>query len=219
MIRVAGLQFTKGEFSLRDVDFRIDSGRYGVLRGATGSGKSSILEVICGLTPPDTGRIELTGRDVTALRPAERNIGYVPQDGALFTHLSVRRHLGFALEIRRWDAKDRRRRVDELAELLGVGRLLDRGVRNLSGGERQRVALGRALAFRPPVLLLDEPLSAIDEESRSPIYELLKEIQKHENVTVLHVTHSSEEARILGDIMMKIDCGRVVTVDSEGKKQ
>ena len=213
MIRVEGLHLNKGEFVLRDIGFSIADGCYGVLRGATGSGKSSLLEAICGLTQPSAGRIEVTGRDVTMLRPAERNIGYVPQDGALFSHLSVRRHLSFALEIRRWESQTKKQRVDELAELLGVARLLDRDTKHLSGGERQRVALGRALAFRPPVLLLDEPLSALDEDSREPIHELLKEIQKREKVTVLHVTHSSEEARLLGDVLLKIDCGRVVTLE------
>ncbi len=213
MIRVKGLHLQKGEFELRDIGFSIADGQYGVLRGATGSGKSSVLEAICGLSRPAAGRIEVIGRDVTDLRPAERNIGYVPQDGALFAHLSVRRHLSFALEIRRWEPKTQRERVDELANLLGVDRLLDRDTKHLSGGERQRVALGRALAFRPPVLLLDEPLSALDEDSREPIYRLLKEIQKREKVTVLHVTHSSEEARLLGDILLKIDRGRVVTLE------
>src|SRR5215203_3589521 len=117
--------------------------------GRTGCGKTTLLEAICGLKPVRAGRVLLLGRDVTDLPPADRGVGYVPQDLALFPTMTVREHLGFALEVRRWDMTAAARRVEELTALLGIGHLLERKPPGLSGGEAQRVALGRALSFRP----------------------------------------------------------------------
>ena len=128
--------------------------------GKTGSGKTTLLEALCGFKRIVSGSIQLDGRDVTALSPADRGIGYVPQDLALFQTMTVRQHLAFAQKIRSCDRAAIDRRVAELAELLGLTRLLERRPAGLSGGESQRVALGRALSFYPRVLLLDEPLSA-----------------------------------------------------------
>src|SRR5207248_5678684 len=130
---------------------------------------------------------------------ADRGVGYVPQDLALFPTLTVREHLEFALRIRRATAETIKHRVREFTELLGIGHLLDRLPRGLSGGESQRVALGRALTFHPRVLLLDEPLSALDEETRQEMYSLLKRVQKKTGVTTLHVTHSKAEARAMAE--------------------
>ena len=179
MIRLRGLAVQAGEFRLNGIGLEIPTGQYGVLMGRTGSGKTTILEAICGLRRVLGGSIELMGRDVTGLPPAERGIGYVPQDRALFQTMTVRQHLAFALKIRRWarDAMDQR--VHELAELLGIGALLHRKPPGLSGGESQRVALGRALAFRPDILCLDEPLSALDDETRLEMYDLLETVQDH----------------------------------------
>jgi ABC-type sugar transport system ATPase subunit len=177
--------------------------------GKTGSGKSTLLEAIAGLKPVEGGAVELTGRDVTRLRPADRGVGYVPQDLALFPTLTVREHLAFALVVRRWDRTAIDRRVAELSDLLGLGSLLDRGPQGLSGGESQRVALGRALSFRPRVLLLDEPLSALDEETREEAYDLLRTVHRETGVTALHVTHSLTEAKKLGDCILRLKDGRV----------
>jgi molybdate/tungstate transport system ATP-binding protein len=209
MIELAGVGVVSGSFSLAEVSFRVPAGAYAVLMGRTGSGKTTILEAICGLKDVVGGKILLAGRDVTRLKPAEREIGLVPQDGALFRSMTVREHLEFALEIRGWSAADCKRRVDELAAMVGVESLLSRGVVGLSGGERQRVALGRALSFRPAILCLDEPLSALDDESRQEIIELLKRVQRETGVTTLHVTHNRSEAERLADVWLRLEDGAV----------
>ncbi|MCZ7647120.1 MAG: ATP-binding cassette domain-containing protein [Planctomycetota bacterium] len=213
MIAIERLCLKFGAFELKDVSFRLERGAYGVLMGKTGTGKTSLLEAVCGLRPALSGRIELDGRDVSKLRPAERGVGYVPQDGALFPSMTVREHLGFALELRRRARDTIARRVDELAGLLGIAHLLDRSPAGLSGGEQQRVALGRALAFQPAVLCLDEPLSALDEDTRDELCELLKSVQAATGVTALHVTHSSYEARRMADKLLLLQDGRLVESD------
>ena len=180
-----------------------------MLMGETGSGKTTLLEAVAGLKPILDGRILLGDRDVTHLKPAERDIGYVPQDGALFSTMSVEQQLGFALAIRRFSRAQIKRRVEELAELLHIQHLLNRSIHGLSGGERQRVALGRALSFRPATLLLDEPLSALDDATRERMYVLLKDIQEQTGVTTLHVTHSLDEAASLADCLFRIEGGKV----------
>jgi ABC-type sugar transport system ATPase subunit len=207
VIAVEGLSLRAGAFAVEGVSFAIATGEYAVLMGRTGCGKTTLLEAICGLKPVRGGRIRLLGRDVTDLPPADRGVGYVPQDLALFPTMTVRDHLGFALEVRRWEARAAASRIEELTELLGIGRLLDRRPPGLSGGEAQRVALGRALAFRPAVLLLDEPLSALDEDTRAGMYGMLRSVQRQTGVTTLHVTHSRAEARALADRLFLFDKG------------
>ncbi len=212
MIAVENLSVHAGEFRLQNVSLTIPSGAYGVLMGKTGSGKTTLLETILGLRSVESGRVLIDGDEVTSLDPAVRGIGYVPQDGALFSHMSVRDHLGFALYIRRAPKDQLNRRVQELAELLDITSLLDRRPKGLSGGERQRVALGRALSFRPRVLCLDEPLSALDSETRRQMCELLKDVQHRTGVTTLHVTHNLDEAQNLADILLRIEAGQVQTM-------
>jgi molybdate transport system ATP-binding protein/molybdate/tungstate transport system ATP-binding protein len=178
--------------------------------GRTGCGKTTLLEACCGLRPISGGTVTLAGRDVTHLAVAERVVGYVPQDLALFPSLTVRQHLSLALEVRRIPAGVIVKRVAELADLLGVTHLLDRYPLGLSGGEAQRVALGRALSFRPPVLLLDEPLSALDEETHGHFLDLLRSVQTRFGTTVLHVTHNLAEADALADRVFRLD-GGVIT--------
>lgn len=210
MIAVENLCIQQGAFRLDNVSLEIPNGAYGVLMGRTASGKTTILEAVCGLRPISAGRIRLSTGDVTWLRPAQRGVGYVPQDGVLFPTMSVEEHLAFALRIRRWPAGRIRRRVAELAAMLGIEPLLGRQPSGLSGGERQRVALGRALAFRPDVLCLDEPLSALDEQTREQMYGLLAEVRRQRSVTVLHVTHSSKEAQRLADTLLSLRDGKIV---------
>jgi ABC-type sugar transport system ATPase subunit len=211
VISVEGLSVRAGDFTLHDVSFSVAQGEYAVLMGKTGSGKTTLLEAVAGLKPITAGRVVLHDRDVTRRRPAERNLGYVPQDGALFTRMSVRDHLAFALVIRRWTSQEIATRVVELARILEIDHLLGRTPRGLSGGERQRVALGRALSFRPPILCLDEPLTALDDVTRKQMYVLLSQIRRDMGVTTLHVTHSLEEAGHLADVIYRIENGSVVS--------
>jgi ABC-type sugar transport system ATPase subunit len=209
MILLDRLTIRQGAFSLEDVSLSVPAGAYGVLMGKTGSGKTTLLEAICGLRPVAAGRIRLMGRDVTRWRPAARGVGYVPQDMSLFRTLSVRDHLAFALVVRGWDRAAIAARVGELAELLGIGHLLARRPQGLSGGESQRVALGRALAMRPEVLLFDEPLSALDDDTRHEMYDLIRAVRKQMTVTVLHVTHNRAEAESLADCWFELRDGAV----------
>ena len=209
MIIIEKLTAHSGQFTLKDASFVVPTGTYGMLMGRTGSGKTTILEAIAGLKRVSGGRILLGGHDVTGLKPAERNIGYVPQDGALFSTMTVRQHLSFALDIRRVARQQIDDRVADLAELLEIENLLHRLPRGLSGGEKQRVAIGRALAFRPSTLLLDEPLSALDDDTRNQLYSLLKHVQEHTRVTTLHVTHHMQDVVRLADKLFRIEDGVV----------
>lgn len=212
MIAVQGVCLEQGEFHLRDLSFAIDEGAYAVLMGHSGCGKTTILEFLCGLRPITAGQIFLSGIDVTRLQPAERGIGYVPQDRALFPNYLVRDQLAFSLLLRKFNQNSIARRVDELAALLGITHLLDRMPDGLSGGEAQRVALGRALACRPSVLCLDEPLSALDEDLHDEMCELLIDVHRHTKVTVLHITHSGWEAKRLGQIILRMESGTLTPI-------
>lgn len=207
MIAVHNLVLRQGAFSLAGISFAVPTGSYGILMGKTGCGKSSILEAIAGLRPIVDGRIILGSRDVANLAPAERGIGYVPQDAALFSTMTIRDHLAFALIIRKVAPAEIDERVRELADWLGIAHLLGRRPAGLSGGEAQRVALGRALSFRPRYLLMDEPLSSLDESTRGLMVGLLQDIRKQGEVTILHVTHSSHEAGLLGDVRFQLEDG------------
>lgn len=212
MIAVENLSVAAGAFRLDGVSFEIPAGRYGVLMGKTGCGKTTILETICGLKPAASGSIRLMGDDVTGAKPAERNIGFVPQDGALFMTMNVRENVGFALRVRGWKRDRIDARVEELAELLAVTHLLGRMPTGLSGGEQQRVALGRALACHPGILCLDEPLSALDDDTRKSMIGLLKDVQRKTGVTALHITHNRVEAEQLADTFMRIEDGKLAVL-------
>ena len=215
MIAVEGLSIRQGAFALDGLSFTVPAGAYAVLMGPTGGGKTTVLETIAGLRRPTAGRVVLAGRDVTALPPAARNVGYVPQDGVLFPTMTVRENLAFALSVRKVSRKESDARVTELADQLGLTALLPRRAVGLSGGEAQRVALGRALAFRPPVLLLDEPLNAVDEVTHDRLVSLLRTVRDRGETTVLHVTHSRAEADLLGAILLRFEGGRVTADDSK----
>jgi molybdate/tungstate transport system ATP-binding protein len=209
VIAVHDLTIRQGRFALEGVSLTVPAGKYGVLMGRTGCGKTSILEAVAGLRKVAAGQVVLGDADVTGLPPAARGVGYVPQDAALFPTLTVRQHLAFALEVRRRPRAEIDSRIAELAGWLGIAQLLDRRPAGLSGGEAQRVALGRALAFRPQYLLMDEPLSSLDEAMRDSLVDLFKTIRQEGGVTVLHVTHSRPEAEALADVLFRIEGGKV----------
>lgn len=195
------------DFSLQDVSLTIPSNTYAVLMGSTGCGKTSLLEILCGLRQPCHGHIFLDDLEVTHLEPRERRIGYVPQDLALFPGRLVKDQIGFALQMRGLLDDSL---IQQLAEDLSIAHILKRLPDQLSGGEKQRVALARALAAQPRVLLLDEPLSALDEATRDEAMTLLRTLQSKHSLTVLHVTHSRSEAEALGQLRLKLDHGQII---------
>ncbi len=213
MLQLEHLDVRAGAFALHDISLEVPLGDYAILMGNTGSGKTTLLEAICGLRPVAAGTVRVADQDIDGLPPRARGIGYLPQDLALFSTMNVREHLGFALAIRRTPESQIVRRVTELANLLGLTALLERMPAHLSGGEKQRVALGRALAARPSVLLLDEPFSALDDQTRETMYALMQTVQKATGATVLHVTHSHHEACALGDHVFMLSAGRITRLD------
>ncbi len=195
-----------GNFRL-NVDFEMGRG-YCVLLGPTGAGKSVFLEVIAGIIRPDSGEVRLNGVDITSLPPEKRGIGFVPQDYALFPHLNVYKNIAYGL--RKVVKDEKERRVREIAEKLGIAHLLDRKPARLSGGERQRVALARALVIQPKLLLLDEPLSAVDLRTKGVLMDELRFVQREFEVPVLHVTHDLVEAVMLADEVAVMLNGKIV---------
>ncbi|WP_022660985.1 ABC transporter ATP-binding protein [Paucidesulfovibrio longus] len=207
MIVLENLDVELPGFALRGVSLSVAEREFFALLGPTGAGKSVLLETVAGLLPVRRGRVRLDGRDITRLPPERRGLGMVYQDNALFPHLSVRRNIAFGLRHHRGARPER---VGELAELLGIAHLLPRSLHGLSGGERQRVALARALAVEPRVLLLDEPLSALDPNSRHGVKRMLKDLHRETGITFMMVTHDFDEALFLADRAAVIRGGRVV---------
>lgn len=199
MIKLAGLLNRFPGFSLGPIDLHIAAGEFFVLLGPTGSGKTVILESIAGLKRPDSGNIILDGHDVTSIPPEKRYVGIVYQDQSLFPHLSVQENIVFGLRYQRQRMKSNSKGLEAIIETLGLNTHLNKSTRDLSGGERQRVALARALAIEPRVLLLDEPLSALDPSFRGEIQQLLKQLHTSLDTTFVMVTHDFNEAYYLAD--------------------
>ncbi len=196
MLRVEGIGKDLNDFALSDVSFDVEDGDYFVLLGASGVGKTVVLELLAGLTMPDTGTIAWDGEDITFERIQHRRMGLVYQDQALFPHMTVHQNIAFGLRPRKMKAAEVRDVVRELARNVNVSHLLHRYPGTLSGGESQRVALARTLATKPRCLLLDEPLSSLDTQSRSELQALLRSLHR-EGHTVIHVTHEYKEAMAL----------------------
>ena len=211
------LSLTVGEFTLENVSFEIPTRAYCALMGKTGCGKTTVLEAICGLRSVSAGSIRLMSREVAGLPPAARGIGFVPQDGALFSTMTVEENLGFSLAVRGRPKEVVSERVGQLADLLGISDLLGRRIQGLSGGEKQRVALGRALAFEPGILCLDEPLSALDDDTKEDLIDLLGKVREETGVTTLHITHSLREARSLCDMLLVMEDSGVRELPLEGE--
>ncbi len=204
MVEGINISIKQGAFELKNLDFLIQTGEYACLVGLTGSGKTTILEAVCGLKPIRAGELILDGKNISFLKPAERNIGFVPQDGALFETMTVAENMEFALKIRKWSNGDRKNRVNQLADLLSIRHLINRRPLNLSGGEKQRVALARAISFYPSVICLDEPLSALDDKTKMEMFQLIDDVRKEFNITALHISHNIDEVERLADKVFQL---------------
>ncbi|GAA4481066.1 ABC transporter ATP-binding protein [Microbacterium panaciterrae] len=199
---------------LEPLDLTVGDGRFCCMLGSSGSGKSTLLRIIAGLEDPDAGSIQVGGRDVTRLSVERRNIGFVFQNYALFPHLSVLSNVMYGLRARRTPRAAARRKAGEMLDLVGLGDFGGRSPAQLSGGQQQRVALARALVTSPDLLLLDEPLSALDKKIRGEMQRELKRIHRETGLTTVMVTHDQEEAMDLGDQVMMLDHGVVQQNDT-----
>jgi len=212
-ITIRGVSRRFGDFeALDDVSVEIPSGSLTALLGPSGSGKSTLLRVIAGLERPDAGAVEIDGRDATRQPPQRRGVGFVFQHYAAFKHMTVRENIAFGLKVQRRGKVEIRRRVDELMELVQLPGLADRYPAQLSGGQRQRMALARALAVEPQVLLLDEPFGALDARVRKELRAWLRRLHDEVHVTTVFVTHDQEEAMEVADRIVVMNHGRIEQV-------
>jgi molybdate/tungstate transport system ATP-binding protein len=214
MIRVKGLYKDWKEFSLQDINLDVKRGEFFVILGPTGAGKTLLLETIAGFYIPDRGEVWLDGHDVTRISPEQRKIGFIYQDYALFPHMTVVQNIRFGLKARKSSAPQDKERVREIMEWLSIAHLAHRFPDTLSGGEQQKVAIARAIAIEPSVLLLDEPLSALDPRTRDYLREELKRVKEKLGITMLHVTHDQAEAMVLADRIGVMMHGKIVQVGS-----
>jgi putative spermidine/putrescine transport system ATP-binding protein len=194
---------------LDDLSLAVARGEFVALLGASGCGKTTLLRSIAGFIQPQSGRIQVHGRDVTEMAPDARGMAFVFQSYALWPHMTVAQNIGYALKLRRTPAAQIKQRVGEIATMLGLAGLEQRKPTALSGGQRQRVALGRALAADPEILLLDEPLSNLDARIRLAVRHEISALQKRLGITAVHVTHDREEAMIMADRIVILDQGRI----------
>ena len=214
-LRLKSLSKNFGEFTaVEDVNLHIKRGEFLTILGPSGSGKTTLLMIIAGFLEATTGDIEFDGFSIMSLRPEKRNFGMVFQGYALFPHMTVRQNISYPLEVRKGAREEIVRRVDEMLELVQLHSFGDRLPRQLSGGQQQRVALARALIFDPLVLLLDEPLGALDKKLRSDVQTQLKHLHRKVGKTFVYVTHDQEEALSMSDRVVIMNHGRVVQVGS-----
>jgi multiple sugar transport system ATP-binding protein len=206
--------FSGGVTAVDDVSLRIEDGEFLVLVGPSGCGKSTLLRMIAGLEEVTQGRISVGGLEVTDLAPRRRDIAMVFQSYALYPHMNVRQNIGYGLKVRRTPKAEARRRVDEVAKLLGLDEMLDRRPAQLSGGQRQRVAMGRAIVREPKAFLMDEPLSNLDAKLRVGMRASLSQLHARLGVTTVYVTHDQTEAMTLGQRVAVLNEGRVLQIDS-----
>jgi molybdopterin-binding protein len=212
MLRMEGISKDLGDFALKDASLDVEFGEYLVIIGPTGSGKTVLMETVAGITPPDRGRIFLDGRDITEEAPRDRKVCMVYQDYMLFPHLSVKENIAFGLRSQKASPAEIEKKVAGASELLGIGHLHGRRPETLSGGEKQRVAIARAIVMEPKVLLLDEPLSALDGVTRERLRRELKRIHQVYGTTIIHVTHNFEEVFSLADKVAVMNGGEIIQV-------
>jgi len=212
MIAIKNLKVDLGDFLLQNINLEINSGEYFIILGPTGAGKTVLLEAIAGLYPVLEGEVWIEGREIARLNPEKRRIGIVYQDYSLFPHLSVEENIAFGLKLRKCPKASIKEKVNDIAEIVGVTHLLERKPQTLSGGEQQKVALARALVTEPEVLLLDEPLSALDPETKEMMQQELREVHRRTKVTIIHVTHDFEEAITLGERVAVLNNGCIAQI-------
>ncbi|MFF3332925.1 ABC transporter ATP-binding protein [Streptomyces sp. NPDC002888] len=203
-----------GVTAVDEVSMEIAGGEFVTFLGSSGSGKTTTLMMIAGFCDPDSGSIVVGGRDVTRLAPQKRGLGFVFQQYLLFPHMTVWENVAFPLQLRGASKAEQRRRVGETLEMAGLSALARRRPRELSGGQQQRVALCRALVYRPPVILMDEPLGALDKKLRDQLQTEIKRIQQELGLTVIYVTHDQEEALVLSDRIAVMRDGRIDQFDT-----
>ena len=196
--------------ALKGVSLKIHPGEFCTLLGASGSGKSTILRVIAGFETLDSGRLEINDEDMSKMSIAERNIGMVFQNYALFPHMDVFQNIAFGLEMRKLDKSQIKEKVNEVLELVGLTNQKNRLPSELSGGQQQRVALARAIVIEPKILLMDEPLGALDKNLRNEMQKQIKNLHKDLNITVVYVTHDQDEAMFLSDKIVLMDEGKII---------
>ncbi|MFA5629456.1 MAG: ABC transporter ATP-binding protein [Dehalococcoidales bacterium] len=209
MIEIKDLSITLGKFFLKDINLSISDREYFVVLGPTGAGKTILLECIAGLRRTKHGEIWLGGNNVNKLPPEQRNIGYVPQDYVLFPFLNVLNNITFGLKQTTDNKNKIKEKAHEIADLIGISHLLERDTVSLSGGEKQRVALARALASSPKILLLDEPLSALDLQTARYLRFELKKIHRDLGITTVHITHNQMEAEEMADRVAILNKGEI----------
>ena len=214
-IEVSGVSKRYGDFvALDDINVSLPTGQLTALLGPSGGGKSTLLRIIAGLESADVGTVSIEGAEATHLPPQKRNVGFVFQHYAVFKHMTVAKNVAFGLEIRKRPKPEIKRRVSELLELVHLSQFADRLPAQLSGGQRQRMALARALAVEPSVLLLDEPFGALDAKVRKELRDWLRRLHDEVHVTTVFVTHDQEEALEVADEIVVINQGRVEQVGS-----
>lgn len=209
MLEIRDMNIRVGKFTAKDINLSIPDATCHVIVGPTGSGKTLLLESVIGLRKPDAGSIVLHGTDLNGLPPEKRGISYVPQDLALFPHLTVRENIRYSARFRKVMDDGRDKLIKDLADIVGIPHLMERSVLHLSGGEKQRVALVRALAAGTTHLVLDEPFSALHQGLRRELWYVLKELQRRYRLTILMVTHDMEEAFSLGDTITVLINGKI----------
>ncbi|WP_292487469.1 ABC transporter ATP-binding protein [Methanohalobium sp.] len=213
MIEIKNIYRNWGDFSLKNLNLTIQNGEYFVLLGPTGAGKTLVLELMAGFYQPEKGYISFNGNSVGTLSPEKRNIGFVYQNYSLFPHMDVGKNIGFGARMR----GIKNPKIRDMAEYLDISHILHRNPETLSGGEQQRVALARALIINPDILLLDEPLSALDPRTQEDTRKILKKVHEDTGVTVVHVTHDQTEARVLADRIGVMMDGGLVQVGTPGE--
>lgn len=213
MIEVRDVYKDWKEFSIEDINLEVKKGEYFVILGPTGAGKTLLLETIAGFYIPDRGEVRIAGQDVTVLPPEKRKIGFIYQDYSLFPHMTVEQNIEFGLKLKKPSSPDTNgEMVKKIMDWLSIAHLAHRYPNTLSGGEQQKVAIARAIAIEPSVLLLDEPLSALDRRTQDYMREELKRVKERLGITMIHVTHDQTEASMLADRIAVMMRGQIIQV-------